>query len=235
METQTNEKQFEQSKILIVDDHPLICEALSRAINIESDMVVVAVTEDVESAYNAVKEHAPDLVIVDLSLPDHSGLELIERLKSEYPQLPALVLSIHDEITHAARAIRMGAKGYIMKKEKIETILTAVRHVLGGKIWASEKIMPQVLDSCFGRESDPFGVRQRLSKRELEVFELIARGVSTRDIAEKLFISKRTVNSHRDHIKNKLKIQDIVKLHQVAFQWAHDELPNLQQSSGKGG
>lgn len=231
METQASDKQSEQSKILIVDDHPLICEALSRAINIEPDMLVVAITENARSAYDAVKQYAPDLVILDLSLPDHNGLELIGRLKSEYPQLPALVLSTHDEVTHAARAIHMGAKGYIMKNEKIETIITAVRHVLDGKVWASEKIMPQILDRCFGRESDPFGVRQRLSKRELEVFELIARGVSTRDIAEKLFISKRTVNSHRDHIKSKLKIQDIVKLHQVAFQWAHEELPSLHHST----
>lgn len=224
MEMTTSNTETKCSRILIVDDHPLICDALSRAINLESDMVVCGQANDTETAYQSVKEHSPDLVMVDLSMPELSGLDLIRRLKSEYPDLPTLVLSIHDQGTHATRAMRAGAKGYIMKKEKIETILQAVRHVLEGKIWVSEQIMPQVLDGCLGVESDRLGIKQRLSKRELEVFELIAKGVSTEEIAEKLFISKRTVNSHRDHIKNKLKIQDVVKLHQVAFQWAHDEL-----------
>ena len=208
---------------MIVDNQPLMCDALTRIINKESDLVVCGQARDAAGAMETLEVLQPDIIILDLSLPDTSGFDLLQSIKTDLPHIPALVFSMYDESTHAPRAIRAGAKGYLMKTQTAETVIEAVRHILDGKIWVNKDIMSGVLDGCLGSESDPYGVRRQLSKRELEIFELIGKGISTEEIAKKLFISRRTVDSHRDHIKSKLKIQDVLKLHQLAFQWTHDQ------------
>jgi len=220
-----NEKKPEAlRKVFIVDDHPLICDAVTRAINLEPDLAVCGEADNAESALEAIESLKPDIVVIDLSLPGISGLELIGLIKSKYPNIPTMALSMHNEATHAARALRAGAKGYIMKNEKIIRILEAIHAVLDGKIWIKKDVMGNVIEGCLGEEDDPFGVRKMLSKRELEIFELLGKGASAEEIASQLHISRRTVDSHRDHIKSKLDLPDSRKLYQIAYHWANEFL-----------
>jgi DNA-binding NarL/FixJ family response regulator len=220
MDQNTNETK----KVFVVDDHPLIRDAIAMMLRSEDDLEFCGEAGTVADALSALKEIKPDIIVVDLILPDLSGFELIRHVKSSYPELPVLVFSMHNEANHAARAIRAGAKGYVMKKESGEVLIKAIHHVLSGRIWISKKIIPNVIDSCLGKESDQQGVESILSKRELQIFEMIGKGISTDQIGKELYISRRTVESHRDHIKNKLNIPDVLKLHQLAFRWTHNEL-----------
>jgi DNA-binding NarL/FixJ family response regulator len=211
----------EKTRLFLVDDHPVVRDALERAVNREPDLVVCGTADDVEPALAGIRATDPGIVLTDLNLKDSSGFDLIKQLKAERPDLPVLVLSVHDEATHAARAIRAGAKGYVMKVESLQGIIAAARTVLGGDIHLSESAMPTVLAQCMADEQKKEGVEGTLSKRELTVFEMIGQGLTTAEIAEALFISRRTVESHRDHIKAKLKIESMVQLHQEAYRWVH--------------
>ncbi len=213
-----------RKRVLIIDDHPLLCDAVMRAINLEPDMMGCGNAPNASSGLDAIEELKPDIVLVDLSLGDASGFYLLQNIQAKYPKLPALVLSMHDEMTYAGRAIRAGAQGYIMKKEDIDKIVEAVRHVLSGKVWVSDKVRPTLLDFFLGRAPDAERIEALLSKRELQVFEHIGKGLSTEQIAQKMFISRRTVESHRDHIKKKLNVDDVINLQHKAFQWVQNEL-----------
>ncbi|MCI0498445.1 MAG: response regulator transcription factor [Planctomycetales bacterium] len=209
-----------RKKIAIVDDHPLVREAIARAISNESDLEMCGSVGDVEEAMDLVRRQKLDLILIDISLHQSSGFVLLDTLKQRFPDLPAIVLSMHEETTHAARAIRCGARGYVMKKERLETIIRAIRHVLSGNIWFKEESIRQALKD---HRVKPQSIPNLLTQRELEIFEMIGNGTPVDVIAKQLFISKRTVESHRDHIKVKLNVSDILHLHQLAYQWIHEK------------
>ncbi|GIV59592.1 MAG: DNA-binding response regulator [Rhodothermaceae bacterium] len=211
-------------KILIVDDHPLMRKGLALSIESETDLKVVAQAADAEEALAALETHDPDMAVVDISLPGMSGLELIKHMLALKPGLKVLVVSRHDESLYAERAIRAGARGYVMKLEAGEVIVQAVRRVLNGGIYVSEEVNERLLMGiAAGREMLAKSPLEVLSDRELEVFELTGRGLGTREIAERLHLSIKTVESYRARIKNKLNLNTAAELMQHAVQWVEGE------------
>jgi len=215
-----NQTSQHKTRILIVDDHPIVREGLAKLINQEIDMTVCGQAEDAHQAVKAMKELNPDLVIVDISLKETSGMDLIKDIKAKHPRLPVLTLSMHDESLYAERALRAGAQGYIMKQEAPEMIVAAIRAVLAGTVYISDKVTSRMVHKLVGSKGElsATGV-DTLSDRELEVFLLIGRGYGTRQIAEKLFLSAKTIETYRAHIKDKLGLADATELLQYAIQW----------------
>lgn len=212
------------ANILLVDDHPLMRKGLALTLDAETDLRVVGQAEDAESALQMVDDLNPDIVIVDISLPGMSGLELIKHLTAVNPDLKTLVVSRHDEVLYAERAIRAGAKGYIMKLVAGDVIVKAVRRILNGGIYVSEEINERLLmGMASGRSSLSQSPLDLLSDRELEVFESIGRGLATREIAERLHLSVKTVESYRARIKTKLNLQTASEVMQHAVQWVENE------------
>ena len=210
--------------IFIVDDHPLIRSGLSHLLNREPDMQVCGEAEDVPSALKGIPQTGPDLVIVDISLRGNNGLELIKNIKALYPHLKALVFSMHDEIVYAQRALRAGARAYLMKLEDAEKIKTAIRRVMQGDIYVSQRVSSQLLHQIVnGAAASNQSPVDRLSDRELEVVQLIGSGLSTREIASSLNVSVKTIESHRAHIKGKLNLKNATELVQFSVQWVEHE------------
>ena len=211
-------------KILIVDDHPLMRKGLAMTLEAETDLHVCAQVADAEEALSALEKYEPDLAIVDISLPGISGLELIKHIQALRPELRTLVVSRHDETLYAERAIRAGARGYVMKLEASNMIVKAVRRVLAGGIYVSEEINERLLlGLAAGRQELAQSPLEILSDRELEVFELTGRGLGTREIAERLHLSVKTVESYRARIKDKLNLKTAAELMQHAVQWVEGE------------
>ena len=210
-----------KTRIFIVDDHPIVRQGLAELINHEEDLKVCGQAEDAPEALGIIKETRPNMVIVDISLKETSGMELIKDIKVLYPNLPVLALSMHDESLYAERALRAGAKGYIMKAEATENVITAIRKILSGQIYVSDKMAAKMVRKLVGGGPD-VGVSaiERLSDRELEVFHLIGQGFGTRQIAERLHLSVKTIETYRAHIKEKLNLADANELLQYAIQWA---------------
>ena len=210
--------------VFVIDDHPIVREGLAQLINREPDLVVCGHAEDVYGAVKAMESLKPDIAVADISLKGADGIELIKNLKVRIPGLPVLVLSIHDESLYAPRALRAGARGYIMKQEATENVLVALRRVLNGEIYLSERMANKMLQQFVGISSTTgrFSV-DRLSDRELEVFRLIGQGHGTRRIAEELRLSVKTVESYREHIKDKMILEDASELVQHAIQWVQQE------------
>jgi DNA-binding NarL/FixJ family response regulator len=213
-----------KTKVLIVDDHPIIRQGLAELINNEQDLTVCGQAEDAPEALVKIKESEPDMVIVDISLKETSGMELIKDIKAKYSNLPVLVLSMHDEALYAERILRAGAKGYVMKAEATEKVIVAIRKILIGQIYVSDKMAAKMVRKLVGGGPD-MGVSaiERLSDRELEVFHLIGQGYGTRQIAERLHLSIKTIETYREHIKEKLNLADASELLQYAIQWTHSQ------------
>ena len=212
-------------KVLLVDDHPILRAGLGKLINQEADMMVCGEAEDAPKAFDAVGTLLPDVAVVDISLKGSNGIELIKNLKARYPNLPVLVLSMHDESLYAERALRAGSLGYIMKEEAIEQVLVAIRKVLQGEIFLSEKMKSKMLQQMAGgRAKMASSPIEKLTDRELEVFRLIGAGHSTRQIAGELHLSVRTVEAYREYIKSKLNLKNATELVQHAFHWVHHEV-----------
>ncbi|NIP27358.1 MAG: response regulator [Phycisphaerae bacterium] len=213
-----------QTKVLIVDDHPIIRQGLAELINNEPDLTVCGQAEDAPEAMEKIKDSEPDMVIVDISLKKTSGMELIKDIKAQYPNLPVLVLSMHDEALYAERMLRAGAKGYVMKAEATEKVIVAIRKILSGQIYVSDNMAAKMVRKLVGGSPD-VGVSaiERLSDRELEVFHLIGQGYGTRQIAERLHLSIKTIETYREHIKEKLNLADSSELLQYAIQWTHSK------------
>lgn len=212
------------ANILLVDDHPLMRKGLALTLDAETDLRVVGQAEDAEAALQMVDELEPDIVIVDISLPGMSGLELIKHLTAVNPDIKTLVVSRHDEVLYAERSIRAGAKGYIMKLVAGDVIVKAVRRILNGGIYVSEEINERLLmGMAAGRSSLSESPLELLSDRELEVFESIGRGLATREIAERLHLSVKTIESYRARIKTKLNLQTASEVMQHAVQWVENE------------
>ncbi len=206
-----------RSRILIVDDHPLVREALAGRIRQFEDIEVCGESDDVQDALDQVREKMPDLVIVDISLKTGNGIELIKQVHSQFPSVKMLVSSMYDEGLYADRVLRAGASGYISKQEAPGQVMVAVRRVLAGNVYLSRLMTDQLLScSVSGTQESPI---QRLSDRELEVFQWIGNGLTTRQIAEQLHLSVHTVETYREKIKSKLHLTSSAKLSQCAVQW----------------
>ncbi len=214
-------------RILLVDDHPLMREGLAQLINGQDDLVVCGEVEDRVAALEALETLKPDLAVVDLSLREESGLELIKDIRARAPDVVVLVLSMHDETLYAERALRAGARGYVMKREASDRVLEAIRHTLDGRVAVSDRVMSTILESVSGkRATDRPAVVAALSDRELEILTLIGQGYGSRDIGRQLSISSRTVEAHRANIKDKLRLQSGGELLQFAIRWnQRDGLP----------
>ncbi|MBN2049500.1 MAG: response regulator transcription factor [Spirochaetales bacterium] len=210
--------------IVIVDDHPIVRKGFIQLINLEEDLEVIGEAEDSAGALDAMEKHKPDLVIIDLSLKNSSGLELIKDLARLYPKLPMLVVSLHDEKLYAERALRAGAKGFIMKMEATENLLTALRQVLSGGVYLSDGMKSRMLESMTSRGKDKVSPISVLSDRELEVFQMIGNGITTGEIASKLCLSVKTVETYKSNLKKKLRLHNSNELIQHAVEWTlHNE------------
>jgi len=221
---QSNKTDESKTRILIVDDHPIVRQGLTELINQEDDLVVCEQAEDATEAIGIIKKLKPDMAIVDISLKETSGMELIKDIKVQYPDVVTLALSMHDESLYAERALRAGAKGYVMKAEATEKVVTAIRKILSGQIYVSDRMAAKMVRKLVGGGPDAgASAIERLSDRELEVFHLIGQGYGTRQIAERLHLSTKTIETYREHIKEKLNLADASELLQYAIQWTHSQ------------
>jgi len=208
-------------RILILDDHPMTRYGLTQLINHEPDMLVCGEAECAPQALGAIKSARPDLVLADLTMPGKSGLEFIKDLQALYPGLPVLVVSMHDESVYAQRVLHAGARGYIMKNEGGEKVLEAIRQVLLGEVYVSKSMSAALLDVLTRPHASVKGARPvALSDREFEIFQLIGQGLSAQQIGRRLNLSIKTVGTHRQHIKQKLKLQTGPGLIREAVRWA---------------
>ncbi len=214
----------DKSKILVVDDHPMVREGIARLVDNEQDLMICGQADDAPEALKAISETKPDIVVVDVSLKSSSGIDLMKSIKAQYPKLPVLVLSMHNEALYAERALRAGAMGYIMKQEASENLLIAIRRVLGGQIYISDKVSKRLIRQLArGRADIGTSSVDNLSDRELEVFHMIGLGCGTSQIAEKLYLSIKTIETYRTHIKKKLNLTDSRELLQYAIQWVSSQ------------
>ncbi len=209
-----------KKKILVVEDHPLFRAMLVQLIDKELEMEVCGEADNIKDAMAIIERTCPDAAIVDLTLHGSSGLELIKDLKARKIRLPVLVLSMHEENLYAERVLRAGAKGYISKNEAPAEVVAAIRKVTAGRIYMSERITGTILErvGTADKAMDPSGM-DLLSDREIEVFQLIGRGLNSREIAERINLGESTVESYRSRIKGKLGIRNAAELYQRAVQW----------------
>jgi DNA-binding NarL/FixJ family response regulator len=209
----------DKAAVLIVDDHPVVRHGLAQFINQENDLFVIGQSGDAHEAMKAIEDLQPDVVMADLSLRDRPGLELIKDIEAKHPKLPVLVLSMHDESLWAERVLRAGARGYIMKQEATDKVVTAIRRVMTGEIWVSDSIAARMLQKLSkGRptagEGSPL---EALTDRELVIFQMVGLGLSVKEIAGRLSLSAKTVEAHREHIKEKLNLKSSVELLRYAI------------------
>ncbi len=209
-------------RVLIVDDHPIVRQGLRRLIDQEEDLSVCGEAEDVKEARDAIQALSPDAVILDISLKNSDGVDLLKELRIRRLKTPVLVLSMHDESIYAERLLSAGANGYIMKQEASDRFLAALREVLSGGIYVSDAVRSKIANAAATEDvvDDPIA---RLSNRELQVFNLIGQGLSTREIADKLNLSVKTIESHRLTIKEKLNIDSATQLVRYAVRWTEGE------------
>jgi len=212
------------SRVLIVDDHPIVREGLRTLIEREPDLCVCAEAGDAAEAMKALESTEPDVVVLDISLKESSGIELLRDLRLVRPDVAVLALSIHDESVYAERLLRAGAQGYVMKQEGTLKVVEGIRAVLGGEVYLSAKMSRRLLKKMVaGRDGGVETPIERLTNRELEVLRLIGRGYGTRQIGEVLHLSPKTIETYREHIKTKLKLDSARELLQYAVKWARSE------------
>ena len=217
-----DKKDQPRARIVIVDDHPIVTEGLTDLISREKDLVVCGQARNVSEALKAIRTLKPDLVTVDISLKETDGLELMKDIKARFPNLPVLALSMHEESLYAERALRAGASGYIMKQEATKKVVGAIRRVLTGRLYLSDKMMEKLVYKLVGGKAEvSHGPSDLLTDRELEVFSLLGRGHGTRQISEQLHLSVKTIETYRSRIKQKLNISSGTELLQHAFQWVN--------------
>jgi DNA-binding NarL/FixJ family response regulator len=210
--------------VFVVDDHPLLRQGLALLINQQQDLEVCGEAEEAQAAMQAIAQRRPDILIVDISLSGPDGLDLLKNVRASYPDLPVLILSMHDEAIYAERALRARANGYIMKQEATEKVLVAVRRILNGEVYLSERMANKMLQQYMGGARAAIDSRiSALSDRELEVFRLIGEGRGTRAIAEEMHLSIKTVETYQAHIKEKLSLRSGRELIQHAIQWKINE------------
>src|ERR1700723_2523978 len=208
-----------KKRILVVDDHPIVRQGLGLLINREPDLVVCGEAEDAPSALQRMASAQPDLMVIDISLDGPDGLELLKTIRLKEPILPVLILSMHEESIYAERSLRAGANGYIMKQEATERVLVAIRRILEGKVYLSERLTNKMLEQfVHGAGASKNNPLTTLSDRELEVYRLIGAGHGTRQIADELHVSVKTVESYQAHIKERLSLRNARELVQHAIE-----------------
>ncbi|QTA80577.1 Putative oxygen regulatory protein, NreC-like [Desulfonema limicola] len=209
-----------KTRIMIVEDHPVFRLGMRELINHEQDLFVCGDAEDITGAWKKIESLVPDMVIVDISLKGRNGIELIKSITKHYKDMPVLVLSMHDEALYAERSFQAGAKGYIMKQSASESIIKAIRCVIKGKTYASDALMENILNKFTGRpqsfDKSPLDI---LANRELEVLHMIGDGFTTKEIAEKLNLSTKTISTYRERIKEKLNLKNASELMRYAVSW----------------
>lgn len=209
--------------VVLVDDHPIVRQGLAQLLGQEPDLRVCGEAEDEATAIRLVAQTSPQLVIVDLSLKSGDGIALIKALRADHPTIPILVLSMHDESHFVERALRAGALGYLVKQDASTKILPAIRKVLRGEIYLGDQLSPSLLKRLLSGElEEAESVVARLSDRELQVFRMIGDGLGTQEIAARLNLSVKTIETYQAHIKDKLDLRDSRKLVQFAIRWALD-------------
>ena len=211
-------------KIFVIDYHPIVRKGLSQLINQERDLLLCGEASNIMHALPSINRCSPDMVIFDISLGPVSGLKLIEELCHQHPQLPVLILSMYNEEIYAERCLRAGAKGYIMKQEAPDKLLLAMRKVLKGETYISSNLGPKLINKLFSKSSDiNASTIESLSNREFEVFQFVGQGIRTRDIAEALNLSIKTIETYIDHIKKKMGFKNSRELFLYAVQWSITE------------
>ena len=210
-------------RVFLVDDHPVVRQGIAMLIDQEIDMCVCGEADNADDALAMINQLKPDLAIVDLSLKDSSGLELIRDLQIRDPQVVVLVLSMHDEAFYAERVMRAGARGYMTKDEGTEKVIEGIRLLLDGQVYVSDRVAAKMIGKLIGGRASTWTKVGGLTERELEVFELIGSGLGTREIAGKLHVSVKTIESHREHIKEKLGLATATELLKNAVQWMQFE------------
>lgn len=210
-----------KKKIMVVDDHSIVLHGLTQLINSEADLEVTMTAGSAESALELLATRVPDLVITDISLPGLSGIELTKNLGAMHPTLPVLVLSMHDEMVHGERAFRAGAKGYLTKQDATEKVIGAIRRVLSGEVYLSDRMQSMLLQTVRGTAKNQVAsVLSSLTDREYEIFRLIGLGMGSSEIAAKLTRSVKTVEAHRANLKQKLGMRNASELNRFAATWA---------------
>ncbi|WP_395735949.1 response regulator [Prosthecobacter sp.] len=212
-------------RVLIVDDHPIFRNGISQLINHEADLHVCGEICSAAHALTAVDELKPDIVVLDISIQGTNGIELMKSIRALHPVLPALMVSMHEESIYAERALRAGARGYVMKAAPSEKVIEAIRRVLSGSLYLSDAIGGRLLDTFLNGRGSNVGSSpvEQLSDRELEVFRAVGEGRGTREIARSLFLSVKTVETHRAHIKDKLQLKTAPELVRAAVEWVNRE------------
>jgi DNA-binding NarL/FixJ family response regulator len=213
-------------RVSIIDDHPIVRQGISQLIDQEEDLVTYCQAGSAQEALETMASCTPDVLLVDISLDGISGIELIKLLRQRQIMAPVLIISMHDETLYAERALRSGAKGYVMKQEATEKVLTAIRQVLRGEIYLSERMQGKILQRIINGDEGGLSAIDLLSDRELEVFRLIGHGYSTSDISRELKRSIKTVETHRAHLKDKLSLKNAAELTHFAVQWIEQEKAN---------
>jgi DNA-binding NarL/FixJ family response regulator len=214
-----------KSRIVVVEDHPVVCAGLMQLIGSQADLTCAGTAEDTAAAKRLVEGCEPDLLLLDLRLKSGDSLELIKSLRVEHPEVKVLVLSQYDELMFAERALRAGASGYIMKENATDEVLRAVRKVLAGELYFSERVAAAVVQRTLREKPSPsrIGV-ESLSDREMQVFQLLGASYSAREIAEQFHLSRKTVETHCEKIKHKLSLNSAAELKQFARNWAAENL-----------
>lgn len=217
-------KDRRKNQVYLVDDHPIVRQGIRLLIEQEPDLAVCGDSDNAADAIKAIEALRPDLAIVDLSLKNSSGLELIKDMQARCPEVRILVLSMHDEYFYAERVLRAGARGYITKEEGTEKVIDGIRRLLAGEVYLSEKMASRMVCRLVGGKGGALQPTiDRLTDRELEVFEFIGLGMGTREIAERLHLSAKTIESHREHIKEKLSLNGAADLLKHAIHWMQSE------------
>ena len=210
--------QSKKSRIFVVDDHPVVRDGLRGLIEQEHDLAVCGESGEAAGALAGIQAAQPDLILVDLSLQEGSGMELLKDLAVQHPSLPVLILSMHDEMIYAERALRAGARGYVMKGSTSQQVITAIRRVLSGKVFISDGVMSSIATKLGRPKSDRPPIH-RLSDRELQVFEFLGQGLSTSEIAERMHLSVKTVQVYFARLKDKFGVSKAKELLREAFRW----------------
>lgn len=227
---QVSTEPRKKSNIMIVDDHPIVRQGIAQIIEREDDMRVCCEAGDADQVLEAIAENEnegccnADIVLIDMSLPGISGIELVKILRSRFPEIRILVISMHDESLYAERALRAGANGYIMKQETTEKVLNAIRHILSGEVYVSDKMRSKILQRIIDNRFEiPTSTVSHLSDKEIDVLQLIAKGLKTSDIALELGRSVKTVEAHRANLKEKLGLKNATELVRFAVHWVESE------------
>lgn len=213
----------QKTRIAIIDDHPLLRQGMAALINSQADFTVCGQADEAKKAIETVKTTNPDILILDISLKGANGLEVLKDLKVQFPGLRVLILSMHDENIYAPRSLRAGASGYITKQEASDKVLVALRKIKSGDVYLSQDMQTKMLNRVAGRTSPMASPVETLSDRELEILTLLGQGVSTSEIAQRLNLSIKTVETHRAHIKEKLNLKTAPELVHYAVDWVQSE------------